>query len=248
MLRRTKGGVSSQLTVPPRIEQTIYVPLSPAQKFWTKALLARTESALLAEIFEDFEVQSKIKKGKGKSDTVKLEASVVKSEGGAVKAEAADGGVANLDDGDAEVRANVQRAIEASKKKDKESGTTSWTKLMNLFVPSPPDSPDPDSSTLLTKPLVRYSLIQLRKVCDHPYLLPGAEAEPFEIAEHIVQASSKLVVLDKLLASIIPQGEKVLIFSQFTMMLDILEDFMQLRGHKCESRLLLVGIYHSFSI
>jgi len=89
-------------------------------------------------------------------------------------------------------------------------------------------------STILTEPITRNSLIQLRKVCDHPYLLPGAEAEPFEIAEHIVQASSKLVVLDKLLASIIPQGEKVLIFSQFTMMLDILEDFMQLRGHKCE--------------
>jgi len=140
MLRRTKEGVSSQLTVPPRIEQTIYVPLSPAQKFWTKALLARTESALLAEIFEDFEVQSKIKKGKGKSDGVKLESGVVKSEGGgAVKAEETDRGVAILDDGDAEVRANVQRAIEASKKKDKESGGTSWTKLMNLCVQSSPD-------------------------------------------------------------------------------------------------------------
>jgi len=76
--------------------------------------------------------------------------------------------------------------------------------------------------------------MQLRKVSCHPYLLPNAEAEPFEIAEHIVAASSKLMALDKLLAEIIPKGEKVLIFSGFTMMLNILEDFMQLRSYKCE--------------
>ena len=77
------------------------------------------------------------------------------------------------------------------------------------------------------------SLMQLRKCCNHPYLLPNAESEPFEVAEHIVAASSKLVLLDKLLAEILPKGEKVLIFSGFTRMLDILEDFMQLRGFKC---------------
>lgn len=42
------------------------------------------------------------------------------------------------------------------------------------------------------------------------------------------------MALDKLLAEIIPKGEKVLIFSGFTMMLNILEDFMQLRSYKCE--------------
>ena len=81
--------------------------------------------------------------------------------------------------------------------------------------------------------------------------MPHAESEPFEVAEHLVAASSKLVLLDKLLADILPKGEKgeyqasnisgeeslltpllVLIFSGFTKMLDILEDFMQLRGFK----------------
>ncbi|CAH7667124.1 ISWI chromatin-remodeling complex ATPase ISW2 [Phakopsora pachyrhizi] len=73
-------------------------------------------------------------------------------------------------------------------------------------------------------------LMQLRKVCDHPYLIPGSEDEPFEIAEHLVNVSSKLALLDKLLASELPKGKKVLIFSQFTKMLDILEDFLTLRG------------------
>jgi SWI/SNF-related matrix-associated actin-dependent regulator of chromatin subfamily A member 5 len=76
--------------------------------------------------------------------------------------------------------------------------------------------------------------MQLRKCCNHPYLLPNAESEPFEVAEHLVTASSKLVLLDKILGDILPKGEKVLIFSGFTRMLDILEDFMHLRGYTCE--------------
>ncbi|KAF8636103.1 hypothetical protein AX17_003808 [Amanita inopinata Kibby_2008] len=73
-------------------------------------------------------------------------------------------------------------------------------------------------------------LLQLRKVCDHPYLLPDAEPEPYVLGEHLVAASSKLIVIDKLLANIIPQGERVLIFSQWTKMLDLLEDFLALRS------------------
>ncbi|KAG6853121.1 hypothetical protein C0991_006731 [Blastosporella zonata] len=56
-------------------------------------------------------------------------------------------------------------------------------------------------------------LIQLRQVCDHPYLLRDAEPEPCDIAEHIVSGSSKLIAIDKLLADLLPKGERVLIFS-----------------------------------
>ncbi|KAG6849128.1 hypothetical protein H0H93_011075 [Arthromyces matolae] len=72
-------------------------------------------------------------------------------------------------------------------------------------------------------------LIQLRQVCDHPYLLRDAEPEPYRIEESIVSASSKVMAIDKLLAELLPTGERVLIFSQWTGMLDILEDFMVLR-------------------
>ncbi|KAI0312359.1 P-loop containing nucleoside triphosphate hydrolase protein [Amylostereum chailletii] len=60
----------------------------------------------------------------------------------------------------------------------------------------------------------------------------SAEPEPYSIGEHIVAASTKLTAVDKLLADIIPRGERVLIFSQWTGMLDLLEDFMHLRGIK----------------
>ncbi|KAG5335282.1 hypothetical protein C0989_001502 [Termitomyces sp. Mn162] len=56
-------------------------------------------------------------------------------------------------------------------------------------------------------------LIQLHQVCDHPYLLRDAEPAPYGIAEHIVSTSSKLLAIDKLLAELLPTGERVLIFS-----------------------------------
>ncbi|TFY66989.1 hypothetical protein EVJ58_g1916 [Rhodofomes roseus] len=73
-------------------------------------------------------------------------------------------------------------------------------------------------------------LMQLRKVCDHPYLLSNAEPENYTIGEHLIASSSKLVLLDKLFADILPKGERVLLFTQWTGMLDLLEDFMALRG------------------
>lgn len=59
-------------------------------------------------------------------------------------------------------------------------------------------------------------VMQLRKCCNHPYLLPNAEPYPIQNGEHVVYASNKLIALDKLLCEIIPKGHKVIVFSQFT--------------------------------
>eukprot|EP01126_Amoeba_proteus_P048883 TRINITY_DN5672_c0_g1_i9.p1 TRINITY_DN5672_c0_g1~~TRINITY_DN5672_c0_g1_i9.p1 ORF type:complete len:843 (-),score=238.21 TRINITY_DN5672_c0_g1_i9:181-2709(-) len=73
-------------------------------------------------------------------------------------------------------------------------------------------------------------LMQLRKVCNHPYLFPGAEpGPPFTEGEHLVQNCGKLVVLDKLLASLKKRGNRVLLFCQMTKALDILEDYLIFR-------------------
>lgn len=43
-------------------------------------------------------------------------------------------------------------------------------------------------------------LIQLRKVCDHPYLFHGVEPENApELGEHLIRSSGKMIVLDKIL-------------------------------------------------
>lgn len=43
--------------------------------------------------------------------------------------------------------------------------------------------------------------------------------------EHLVENSGKLVLLDKLLPKLQARGSRVLIFSQMTRALDILEDY-----------------------
>ncbi|XP_078265719.1 chromodomain-helicase-DNA-binding protein 1-like isoform X2 [Rhinoraja longicauda] len=77
-------------------------------------------------------------------------------------------------------------------------------------------------------------LIQLRKCVDHPYLFDGVEPEPFQIGDHLVEASGKLHLLDTLLAFLHPRGHRVLLFSQMTRMLDILQDYMEYRGYSYE--------------
>ena len=74
-------------------------------------------------------------------------------------------------------------------------------------------------------------VMQLRECCNHPYLFEGQEpGPPFIEGEHLVDASSKLKVLDKLLDKAKAEGNRVLIFSQMTRMLDILEDYCHYRN------------------
>ncbi|XP_010900332.1 probable global transcription activator SNF2L1 isoform X1 [Esox lucius] len=76
-------------------------------------------------------------------------------------------------------------------------------------------------------------LMQLRKCCNHPYLFDGAEpGPPYTTDTHLVTNSGKMVALDKLLPKVQEQGSRVLIFSQMTRVLDILEDYCMWRGYE----------------
>ncbi|VDO03593.1 unnamed protein product [Rodentolepis nana] len=75
-------------------------------------------------------------------------------------------------------------------------------------------------------------LMQLRKCCNHPYLFDGVEpGPPYSTDQHLVDNCGKMVLLDKLLKKLREQGSRVLIFSQMTRTLDILEDYCMWRGH-----------------
>ena len=73
-------------------------------------------------------------------------------------------------------------------------------------------------------------LMQLRKCVNHPYLFDGVEPEPFQLGEHLVESSAKLVTLDRILEHLAEHNHKVLVFSQMTRMLDILQDYLHYRG------------------
>lgn len=78
-------------------------------------------------------------------------------------------------------------------------------------------------------------LMQLRKCCNHPYLFDGAEpGPPYTTDLHLVENCGKMAILDKLLPKLKAQDSRVLIFSQMTRVLDILEDYCYWRGyHYC---------------
>lgn len=68
--------------------------------------------------------------------------------------------------------------------------------------------------------------IQLQKCCNHPYLLDEPE-EDDDFYEHLISACGKLQLLDKMLHSLNQNGHRVLIFSQMTKMLDLLQDYLE---------------------
>lgn len=76
-------------------------------------------------------------------------------------------------------------------------------------------------------------VMQLRKCCGHPYLFEGVEDRTLDpLGEHLVENCGKLNMVDKLLKRLKERGSRVLIFTQMTRVLDILEDFMVMRGYK----------------
>ncbi|KAF7290807.1 SNF2 family DNA-dependent ATPase [Mycena indigotica] len=92
---------------------------------------------------------------------------------------------------------------------------------------------------------LQNTVMQLRKVCSHPFLFARGDDDqwgmtqrltPTELAARetaLLNASGKMLLLDRLLGELFRRGHKVLLFSQFTTMLDILEDWaVDMKGWK----------------
>ncbi|KAJ4983001.1 ISWI chromatin-remodeling complex ATPase ISW2 [Stagonosporopsis vannaccii] len=98
----------------------------------------------------------------------------------------------------------MRQTFEKEQQESALMNTSAWQKLMNLVM-------------------------QLRKCCSHPYLLPGVPPDPYYLGEHVIRASGKFILLEKLLKhTVFEQGKKVLIFSGFTHTLDCCEDLLSL--------------------
>lgn len=70
----------------------------------------------------------------------------------------------------------------------------------------------------------------LRKICQSPYLA-SPDVEPQNVSDadkhaNLVNASSKLAFLARLLPKLIDGGHRMLIFTQFLSVLDLLERFL----------------------
>ncbi|ODO09973.1 hypothetical protein I350_02197 [Cryptococcus amylolentus CBS 6273] len=77
---------------------------------------------------------------------------------------------------------------------------------------------------------VRNILMELRKVCQHPYLAePELEVRDLpqeELHRNLVNSSGKLQFLKVLLPKLMAKGHRILLFSQFKIALDQIQDFL----------------------
>ncbi|XP_023200700.1 chromodomain-helicase-DNA-binding protein 4-like isoform X2 [Xiphophorus maculatus] len=83
-------------------------------------------------------------------------------------------------------------------------------------------------------------VMDLKKCCNHPYLFPAAAMEAPKMpngmydGSALTKSSGKLLLLQKMMRKLKEGGHRVLIFSQMTKMLDLLEDFLENEGYKYE--------------
>lgn len=113
------------------------------------------------------------------------------------------------------------------------------------------------SAKAVTPKLMNIQM-ELRKCCNHPFLLDGIESREMEKRREELQktgeldgkspeeqhnilneygyvlSSGKMVLLDKLLPKLRQEGHKVLIFSQFVKMLDLISDYCDFRNFNYE--------------
>jgi len=105
-------------------------------------------------------------------------------------------------------------------------------------------------------PSLMNIMMELRKCCNHPFLIKGAEerimaeavAKPIAddenkdpyvrwhklLEDKLVQSSGKMVIINKLLPKLQLGGHKVLIFSQMVKVLDLLEELLRLKKYNYE--------------
>ena len=82
-------------------------------------------------------------------------------------------------------------------------------------------------------------MMELKKASNHPFMFPNAEDRILSGSERredllkgLITSSGKMMLLDRLLFKLQKDNHRVLIFSQMVKMLDILSDYLRLRGYQ----------------
>lgn len=82
-------------------------------------------------------------------------------------------------------------------------------------------------------------MMELKKASNHPFMFPNAEDRILagkdsreDILKALITSSGKMMLLDQLLTKLRKDNHRVLIFSQMVKMLNILGDYLHLRGYQ----------------
>ena len=205
MLRRMKNSPGVDLNLPQKTEVLLFVPLSPMQRFWYTRMITKADQGLLDELFKGAKLKEE-EDSKAMREDEEREAGLMKMEAEALQILENEAMMGT--DAWKETKAILAQTLqrEQDEAENDSPKQSAWQKLMNL-------------------------LMQLRKVCNHPYQIHNAEPDPYHTSDHVITASGKFIILEKLLNElVIKQKKKILIFSGFTKMLDLVEEMLLLRG------------------
>ncbi|KAF9989414.1 hypothetical protein BGZ75_006402 [Mortierella antarctica] len=246
LLRRIKTDVEHSL--PKKKEYVLYAPLTPTQKQWYDAAISRD--------IRNFLIQ---KKCAVDPETPKeKEVKALDSENTVSVDDVAEEDVA-LEDLDAIIEAEEEQTIkktglvgqrtrgavksyseqtDAQYFKDLESGKTAEQKREEDAKAMSAREVDLRKATKsVTNMKLMNMVMQLRKVCNHPFLFDwpiDPKTNMPVLSEDLLNSSGKMLVLNRLLDALFSRGHKVLIFSQFTTMLDIIQDWAEIyKGWNC---------------
>ncbi|XP_017880026.1 lymphoid-specific helicase-like [Ceratina calcarata] len=208
MLRREKVDVC--LDVPPKKELILYAPLTELQHELYKAVMTRDIDKLT--MVED---EGPIITSDGRRPQRKC---VLKRSVDSMMELAAASASQYEDD---ETMDNVEWKQEKSKS---EQNLLKW----NYYT----DVTERNRDYFINIQTSNWALY--KKIVNHPYLIHfplGPDGLP-KIDEDFIKVSGKFLVLDAMLPKLKEQGHKVLLFSTWTQVLDMIEEYLLLRNYK----------------
>ncbi|KAI0338740.1 hypothetical protein BDW22DRAFT_1362441 [Trametopsis cervina] len=213
LLRRLKVDVETNL--PPKKEYVLYAPLSPQQRTIYDAILSGHLRAILMRAGKtgpQKKPESTKVSGTNSEEGIQLRS---RRKGKGTRKRYNDDGdddeyFAKLESGELE----AEKERHAANGKSAEDLGREWQLKVQLKK--------------VNNMKLQNTVMQLRKVCSHPFLFDWptdpVTMEPILTAE-LVTASGKMMLLDQLLGELFKRKHKVLLFSQFTTMLDIIHDW-----------------------
>ncbi|KAK7204152.1 SWI/SNF chromatin remodeling complex component [Myxozyma melibiosi] len=222
LLRRLKTDVELQL--PPKREYVLYAPLTPSQQELYKHLLDRDVKQYLTEKIMQARGIRPLEEVQRRASPRKRKASIEQQD---------------------DRRRSKRRAAELASK----AGT--YTELSDSKFFRALEAPDEllaaaneedeemkaieqiaNANRAMNNKKLQNVIMQLRLACDSPLLFYAPWEDEHSLItspdERIVNDSGKMLLLDRMLPELFARGHKVLIFSQFTKMLDIIEDYARL--------------------